>query len=97
MNSTPTIQSIIKTHLKSGNIEYLEPALELGAKKGINPALLKKGFVAVGDHYLSKDSTVQAIISYEKARTLVPYHAETVNKLFQTIDEFWSQINEKDI
>jgi len=91
----PTVQSLIKTHLQSGTLKYLEPALELGFEKSVGLPLLRKGFVAVGDHYLSNKSPVQAMLAFEKARVLVPHHAETVNKLFQSVDEFWGDTQEK--
>ncbi|NQT96479.1 MAG: hypothetical protein HQ562_01930 [Candidatus Marinimicrobia bacterium] len=95
MKSTPTVQSLIKTHLNTGKIEYLEPVLELGVEKSVNPALLRKGFEVVGDHYTSNNSPVQAMLAFEKARVLVPYHVETVKKLFQSVDEFWLDAQEK--
>ncbi|MCH8177348.1 MAG: hypothetical protein IIC09_03965 [Proteobacteria bacterium] len=53
MNSTPSIQYLIKTHLQTGNIEYLEPALELGFEKlpRTRPyiTLFKKGFLYTAD------------------------------------------------
>lgn len=44
---------------------------------------------------LLKDSLVQAMLAFEKARVRVPYHAKTVIKLFQSIDEFWRDAQEK--
>jgi len=76
MKSTPTVQYLIKTHLQSGNIEYLEPALELGFEKLPRTkhyvGLLKKGFLYTADEHLNSGDLFRSLSALEYARNLTP-------------------------
>jgi len=95
MNSTPSLQYLIKKHLKSGNIEYLEPALELGFEKLPRTkhyvSLLKKGFIFTADAHQKSGDLFNSIKSYEYALRLTPYDPSLLKKEFTLLERIFDQ------
>lgn len=93
MKSTPTIQSIIKTHLESGNTEYLEPALLVGydqlPRTDYYNRLLNKGFLFLSNDYIDTTDLFSALIFLEYARKLTPYDTKVVKKEFTLLERIF--------
>jgi len=105
MKSTPTIQSIIKTHLELGNVEFLEPALLVGLdqlpKTVYYKRLLKKGFLYTADHHLNSGDLFKSLSALEYARNLTPFDPKLLKKEFKLLerifDKFYPEFVNRDL
>jgi len=85
----PNIQSMIRYHLDSGNIQKLEIFLELGYERLPRTRhyirLMKRGFLKVTDYYQDKGKYFKALFNIEYARHLTPFHAKILKQEFDLI------------
>jgi len=95
MKSTPNLPFLSKTHLKSDNIEYLEPALELGFEKLPRTRhyvrILKKGFLFSAEFHLSSGDLFRCLKSLEYARQLTPYDLKLLKKEFKLLERIFDK------
>jgi len=95
MKSTPDLPYLIKTHLQSGNLEYLEPVLELGYEKLPRTrhyvSLLKKGFLYTADHHLNSGDLFRSLSAFEYARNLTLYDPKLLKKEFKLLERIFDQ------
>jgi hypothetical protein len=71
------IQQLIKYHLESQKIGYLENSLRLGFEQLPRTQhykqLLKKGFLLIVEYYKKQNNLFAALKYIEKARVLTPF------------------------
>jgi len=95
MKSTPNLPFLIKTHLQSGNLKYLEPALELGFEKLPRTkhytSLLKKGFLYTANAHLNSGDLFRSLKSFEYARNLTPYDPKLLKKEFTLLERIFDK------
>jgi len=95
MSRVPTVQYLIKTHLQSGNLKYLEPALELGFEKLSRTKhyirLLKKGFLYTADHHLNSGDLFKSLSALEYARNLTPYDPKLLKREFKLLERIFDK------
>jgi len=93
MKSTPNLPYVIKTHLQTGNLKYLEPALELGFEKLPRTRhyirLLKKGFLYTADTHLNSGDLFRSLSAFEYARNLTPYDPRLLKKEFKLLERIF--------
>jgi len=96
MGRVPTVQSLIKTHLLSGNLKYLEPALELGFEKLPRTRhyirLLKKGFLYTANTHLNSGDLFRSLSAFEYARNLTPYDTRLLKKEFKLLERIFDKL-----
>jgi len=105
MSRVPTVQSLIKTHLQSVNLKYLEPALELGFEKLPHTRhyvnLLKKGFLFTANAHLNSGDLFRSLSAFEYARNLTPYDPRLLKKEFKLLerifDKFYPDLVKRDL
>ena len=105
MHKNPTIPNLIKIHLDSGKIEYLEAAVKLGYDKLPRTkhyiGLLKKGFLSLSEHYLGKNDLFASLSYLEYARKLTPFDSRLLRKeidlLERVINRYTSDLINKDL
>ncbi len=95
MSRVPKVQSLIKSHLQTGNLKYLEPALELGYDKLPRTRhyikLLKKGFLFTANHHLNSGDLFRSLSALEYARNLTPYDPKLLKKEFKLLERIFDQ------
>jgi len=95
MKSTPNLPFLIKTHLQSDNIEYLEPSLEIGFEKLPRTRyyikLLKKGFLYTANHHLNSGDLFKSLSAFEYARNLTPYDLKLLKKEFKLLERIFDK------
>jgi len=95
MKSTPNLPFLIKTHLQSDNIEYLEPSLEIGFEKLPRTRhyvrILKKGFLFSAEFHLNSGDLFRCLKSFEYARNLTPYDLKLLKKEFKLLERIFDQ------
>ena len=95
MKSTPNLPYVIKTHLQSGNLKYLEPALELGFEKLPRTRhyirLLKKGFLYTADTHLNSGDLLKSLSAFEYARNLTLFDPKLLKKEFKLLERIFDK------
>jgi len=95
MSRVPSVQSLIKTHLQSGNLKYLEPALELGFEKLPRTRhyirLLKKGFLYTADTHLNSGDLLKSLSAFEYARNLTLFDPKLLKKEFKLLERIFDK------
>ena len=105
MHKNPTIPNLIKTHLDSCKIDYLEASVKLEYEKLPRTkhyiGLPKKGFLSFSEHYLGKNDLFASLSYLEYTRKLTPFNIrvlrEEIDLLQRVLDRYTSDLINKDL
>ena len=105
MHRNPTIPSLIKTHLESGKMKYLEAAVMSGYEKLPRTKyyikLLKKGFLKLSEDYFGISDLFASLSYLEYARKLTPFDPRLLSKeidhIKRIINRYTSDLIKKDL